>query len=220
MTFDPQVILGHLPAIGQALLMTLWLWGSGLVASIGLGLLIAVARRMGGPWLDVPLGVVVTVVRGVPFLVQVFLLYFGGPAIGLLLEQFTAGLLALSVFGGCYMSEVFRTGFRAVPRGHIEAGACVGLTPWQTLVRIVVPEMLVLVLPAGTNIAIGLLKETAVLSVISVPELTGVLSGIGSETYAFVEALLTLSLMYWGLVELCSRAGRLAERRLARFRFA
>lgn len=220
MTFDPQVILGNLPAIGNALLLTLWLWLAGLAASIALGLVIAVGRRMGGPALDIPLGILVQVVRGVPFLVQVFLLYFGGPAIGLLLEQFTAGLLALSLFGGCYMSEVFRTGFRAVPRGHIEAAECVGLTRWQALVRITVPEMLVLVLPAGANIAIGLIKETAVLSVISVPELTGVISGIGSETYAFVEALFTLSLVYWALVELCSRGGRLLERRLARFRFA
>ncbi len=220
MTIDPAVIIGNLPAIGRALLMTLWLWLAALAASTVLGLLVAVARRMGGPWLDLPLGVLVQVVRGVPFLVQIFLLYFGGPAIGIVLEQFTAGLLALSVFGGCYMSEVFRTGFRAVPRGHMEAAACVGLTRWQTLRRITVPEMLVLVLPAGTNIAVALIKETAVLSVISVPELTGVVSGIGSETYAFVEALFTLSLLYWALVELCARAGRLLERRLSRFRFA
>ena len=214
------VIAANLPAIGGALWMTLWLWLAGLAASIALGLLIAVARRLGGPLLDIPLGVLVQVVRGVPFLVQVFLLYFGGPAIGLVLEQFTAGLLALSVFGGAYMSEVFRTGFRAIPRGHLEAAACVGLSRWQALRRIAVPEMLVLVLPAGTNIAIGLIKETAVLSVISVPELTGVLSGIGSETYAFVQALFALSVLYWGLVEACSRAGRLLERRLSRFRFA
>ena len=220
MTLDPQVILGNLPAIGHALLMTLWLWLAGLAASVALGLLIAVARRMGGPLLDFPLGALVQLVRGVPFLVQVFLLYFGGPSIGLLLEQFTAGLLALALFGGCYMSEVFRTGFRAVPQGHLEAAACAGLSRWQALRRIAIPEMLVLVLPAGTNIAIGLIKETAVLSVISVPELTGVVSGIGSETYAFVEALFTLSLVYWALVELCSSAGRRLERRLSRFRFA
>ena len=220
MTFDYGVITAHLPAIGQALLMTILLWLAGLTASIVVGLAVAVARRMGGPLLDLPLGAAVQVVRGIPFLVQVFLLYFGGPAIGLVLEQFTAGLLALSLFGGAYMSEVFRTGFRAIPRGHLEAAECAGLSRWQTLRRIMVPEMLVLVLPAGINIAISLIKETAVLSVISVPELTGVLSGIGSETYAFVEALLTLSLVYWGLVEACSRAGRVLERRLSRFSFA
>jgi polar amino acid transport system permease protein len=219
-TFDISVITAHLPALGAALLMTVWLWLAGLAASIVLGLLIAVARLHGGPVANVTLGGCVQVIRGTPFLVQLFLLYFGGPYIGLSLDQLPAGLLALSVFGAAYMSEVFRTGLRAIPRGHLEAAACVGLTNWQTLRRITLPEMLVLVLPAGTNIAVGLIKETAVLSIISVPELTAVTSEIGSETYAFVQALTVLSLCYWLLVELCSRAGRAAERRLATFRIS
>ena len=220
MSFDPAVITANLPMLGMALLTTLWLWLAGLATAIVLGLLIAVARLHGGTVLNWALGGFVQIIRGTPFLVQLFLLYFGGPYLGLTLDQLPAGLLALSVFGACYMSEVFRTGLRAIPRGHLEAAACVGLTRWQTLRRIALPEMLVLVLPPGTNIAVGLIKETAVLSVISVPELTAVTSEIGSETYAFVEALTALSLCYWLLVELCSRAGQAAERRLARFGFA
>ena len=217
---NPAILLPYLPQLGWALLNTLWLWAAGLVAAIVLGLLIAVARLHGGAVVNWVLGVVVIVIRGTPFLIQLFLLYFGGPYVGLSLEQLPAGLLALSVFGACTMSEVFRTGLRAVPRGHLEAAECAGLNRWQTLWRITVPEMLVLVLPAGTNIAVGLIKETAVLSIISVPELTAVTSQIGSETYAFVEALTALSLCYWGLVELGSHAGRLMERRLSLFRFA
>lgn len=220
MSIDPAVLVPYLPALGRGALTTLWLWMAGLVLSVLVGLAIAVARWFGGPAVNLPLGAVVQVVRGTPFLIQLFLLYFGGPFVGLMLDQLPAGLLALTVFGGCYMSEVFRTGLRAVPRGHLEAAACVGLTRWQTLRRITVPEMLVLVLPPATNIAIGLLKETAVLSIISVPELTGVTREIGSDTYAFVESLGTLSLAYWALVELCARAGRAAERRLSTFRFA
>jgi len=219
-TFDPAIITAHLPALGMALLTTVWLWLVGLVASVILGLAIAVARLYGGLTISLTLGSFVQMIRGTPYLIQLFLLYFGGPAIGLTLEPFTAGILSLSVFGGCYMSEVFRTGLRAVPQGHIEAAECVGLTRLQTLRRIILPEMLVLVLPPATNIAVGLIKETAVLSIISVPELTAVVNEIGSETYAFVETLTALSLCYWGLVELCSRAGQAAERRLATFRFA
>ena len=217
---NPAILLPYLPQLGWALLNTLWLWAAGLVAAIVLGLLIAVARLHGGAVVNWVLGMIVIVIRGTPFLIQLFLLYFGGPYVGLSLEQLPAGLLALSVFGACTMSEVFRTGLRAVPRGHLEAAECAGLNRWQTLWRIRVPEMLVLVLPAGTNIAVGLIKETAVLSIISVPELTAVTSQIGSETYAFVEALTALSLCYWGLVELGSHAGRLMERRLSLFRFA
>ncbi len=220
MRFDPTVLVPYLPALGLALLTTAWLWLAGLAAAVVFGLLIAVARLHGGPAADRGLGALVQVVRGTPFLIQLFLLYFGGPYVGLTLGQLPAGLLALSVFGACTMSEVFRAGLRAVPRGHLEAAACVGLTRWQTLHRITLPEMLVLVLPPATNIAVSLVKETAVLSIISVPELTAVTSEIGSETYAFVEALGALSLCYWGLVELGGRAGRMAERRLASRRAA
>ena len=220
MSFDPSVVIPYLPAVGRGARLTVELWLAGLGASVVLGLAIAVARQFGGGAVNWVLGTVVQVVRGTPFLIQLFLLYFSGPRIGLTLDELPAGLLALSLFGACYMSEVFRAGLRAVPRGLGEAAESVGLSRWQTLRRITIPEMLVLVLPPGTNIAIGLIKETAVLSIISVPELTAVTSEIGSETYAFVEALTVLSLCYWALVEACSHAARLLERRLARFRFA
>lgn len=220
MTFDAGLILRYLPAVGEAALLTVELWAAGLAASIAIGLAVAIGRSY-GPWpLAVPLRILVDLVRGTPFLVQLFLLYFGGPFVGLTLERVPAGLLALSIFGGCYMSEVFRTGLRAIPPGHVEAAECVGLTRPQILRRIILPETLVLVLPAGFNIAVGLIKETAVISVIGVPELTATISGIGSETYAFVEALFLLSVCYWALVEACSRLGRFAEARLSTYRFA
>lgn len=220
MTFDIHLIASYLPSIGWAAIITIGLWLAALVASIVIGLCIAVARMHGGPVVETLLRALVGIIRGTPFLIQLFLLYFGGPHLGLFLDRLPAGLLALSLFGGCYMSEVFRTGIRAVPRGHIEAAECVGLSRLQILRRILVPEMLVLVLPAATNIAVGLIKETAVLSVIGVPELTAIISGIGSETYAFVEALTLLSLSYWALVEICSRAGRRIEQRLSTYGFA
>lgn len=220
MTFDLQLIQANLSAVASAMLLTLELWVVGLLASIVIGLAIAVARRYGGIVVDTLLRVFVETIRGTPFLIQLFLLYFGGPFIGLTLERLPTGLLALSIFGGCYMSEVFRTGFRSVPQGHIEAAECVGLSKAQILRRILLPEMLVLVLPAGVNIAVGLIKETAVLSIIGIPELTAVITGIGSETYAFVEALTLLSLCYWLLVALCARLGRFAEQRLSQYRFA
>ena len=113
--------------------------------------------------------------------------------------------------------EVFRSGFSSVPRGHLEAASCLGLTRWQAIRRVQLPQMLVLILPAMTNLAIVLSKETAVLSIVTVPELTFVLTGIGSATFAFVETLLVLSLCYLLLVELASSAGRWAERRVGRF---
>jgi polar amino acid transport system permease protein len=213
----------------SGLVNTCILWVVCSCLGAALGFLIAVARRYGPRPLDLLLQVYVEAIRGTPFLVQAYLLYFGGPylclALGdnpvcLTLDPFEAGILGLSVYGSAYYSELFRTGFNAVPRGHIEAAATVGLTQWQTLRRIILPEMTMLVLPSMVNMTILMLKETAVLSIISVKELKYQVDIIGNRDYAFVESFTILALVYWALVELCGWAGRLAETRLSRFRFA
>lgn len=104
-----------------------------------------------------------------------------------------------------------------MPRGHLEAAQCLGLSRWQVVSRVQFPQMLVLIVPALTNLIIVLSKETAVLSIVTVPELTFVLTGIGSETFAFIETLLVLCTCYLALVEFTSRVGAWAEARLARF---
>ena len=220
MKFDFALVASRLPEIFHALGVTLFVWVVGLIGACLFGFLVAVGRRYGPRWLDWALGAYVEVFRGTPFLIQLFLLYFGGPYVGLSLEPVPAGLLGLSVYGAAYFSEIFRAGFEAVPRGHVEAGECVGLSRAQIVRRILLPEMTMLVLPAVVNMAIALLKETAVMQVISVPELTSVVGNIGTEYYAFVEAFFLLALFYWGLVEICGWLGRLSETRLSRFRFA
>jgi polar amino acid transport system permease protein len=218
--FDFALVASRLPEIFHALGVTLFMWIVGLIGAGALGFLVAVARRFGPRWLNTALGACVELFRGTPFLIQLFLLYFGGPYVGLSLNAIPAGLLGLSVYGAAYFSEIFRAGFEAVPRGHVEAGECVGLSRAQIVRRILLPEMTMLVLPAAVNMAIILLKETAVMSVITVPELTLTISAIGTEFYAFVESLFLLALFYWGLVEICGWLGRLSETRLSRFRFA
>ena len=217
MTFDVGLLITKAPDILNALGVTIMAWLIGLVGACVIGFAVAVARRYGPRWLNGLLFAYVEVFRGTPFLVQLFLLYFGGPYAGLSLDALPAGLLALSVYGGAYFSEVFRLGFEGVPRGHVEAAECVGFSRGQIVARILLPEMAVLVLPASVNLAVVLLKETSVLSIITVQELTFTASAIGTEFYAFVEALSVLALGYWGLVEIAAALGRVAERRLARF---
>ena len=220
MNFDYALVASKLPEIFHALGVTLMVWIVSLIGACLLGFVVAVARRFGPRWVDWPLGGYVELFRGTPFLIQLFLLYFGGPYAGLSLDAIPAGVLALSVYGGAYFSEIFRTGFEAVPPGHVEAAECVGLGRRQIVLRILLPEMTMLVLPASINMSIILLKETAVMSVITVPELTLTISAIGTEFYAFVESLFLLALFYWGLVEICGWLGRIGERKLSRFRFA
>ncbi|MBB3387802.1 polar amino acid transport system permease protein [Rhizobium sp. BK275] len=219
MTFDINVLIGQWPAIVSGAGVTIMIWILGTIAAAVVGFLMAVARQYGGMLIDKALGAVVTVLRGTPFLIQIFLVYYGGPFVGLDLDPLPAGLIGLSIYGAAYFSEIFRSGFQAVPRGHIEAGECVGLTQGQIVRRILLPEMTMLVLPPSVNMVVILMKETAVLSIITVPELTATLSAIGSQQYAFVEALSALALFYWVLVEVTGWLGNLAETKLSRFRF-
>jgi polar amino acid transport system permease protein len=220
MTLDFGLLLAELPAILSGLTVTVAIWISATVGGFVLGFVVAAARRYGPRPLDWALRLVVEVLRGTPFLVQIFLLYFGGPFVGLRLDPVPAGLLGLTLYGAAYFSEIFRAGFEAVPKGHIEAAECVGFGRLQIIRRILLPEMTMLVLPQCVNMAIILIKETAVLSIITVPEMTLVIGAIGSQQYAFVEAMFLLALFYWALVEICGWLGRVSERKLSKFRFA
>lgn len=217
MIFDPKIITDHLDDIGSGFLVTLGTWSSGVALGIVLGMLIAVAQIFGNNLVRAPLRVFIELIRSTPFLVQLFLVYYGGPSFGLSLDPIPAGILGLGVYGSVYFAEIFRSGFDSVARGQLEAADCLGITRLQCIWRIQVPQMLVIILPALINMITVLCKETAVLSIITIPELTMVLTGIGSETFAFVETLLMLCIGYLILVELCSRLGMFLESRVGRF---
>ncbi len=211
-----SVVAETLWAVARGLPYTVLIWLAAVATGLIAGILVAIARHFGPAPLNVALLTVVEVVRGIPFLVQAFLLYFGGPFIGLDLTPLVAGWLSLSIYAAAYFSEVFRAGFRAIPPGHVEAARLLGLNTRQTVSRILLPEMALGVLPALANLAVILIKETAVLSIITVPELTFTVSGVGSATFAFAQTTLALALGYWFLVELTAWAARRLERTIAR----
>ncbi|RON02438.1 amino acid ABC transporter permease [Pseudomonas brassicacearum] len=217
MIFDPTIITGHLGDIGEGFLVTLGTWSSGVLLGLLLGMVIAVAQLFGNNLVRAPLRVFIEMIRSTPFLVQLFLVYYGGPSFGLSLDPIPAGILGLGIYGSVYFAEIFRTGFESVARGQLEAADCLGISRLQCITRIQIPQMLVIILPALVNLVTILCKETAVLSIITIPELTMVLTGIGSETFAFVETLLVLCIGYLLLVEACSRLGMLLEARVGRF---
>ena len=216
MSFDFAVILAKGPQILSGLGVTILIWIVGTFFSVVLGFLVATARRFGGRLVDIALTLPIEVLRGTPFLVQIFLLYFGGPYIGLRLDPITAGLLGLSIYGAAYYAEIFRAGYQSVPPGHVEAADCVGFSRQQTILYVLLPEMALLVMPPSLNMAVILLKETALLSLITVPEMTMTVSAIGSQQYAFVESLVVLAVVYWALVELANYLGRVTERKLSK----
>jgi polar amino acid transport system permease protein len=214
MQFDLAVLVDYWPQLATGFGLTLLTWIAGTLLGVTLGFAIALLQTIPGTVHRAVIRVYTDVVRGVPFLVQLFLVYYGGPHVGIRGEALTVGIVMLGIYGSPYFSEIFRASFRAVPQGQIEAARTVGLSRASIVLRIILPQMLVVALPALVNMAIVTLKESTVLSIITVPELTFQVSGISSDTFAFAECFLLLALVYWGLVELTMALGKAAEQRV------
>jgi polar amino acid transport system permease protein len=215
MNFD--VLVQYAPALFGGLTVTLYCWLLGGALGLALGFGVSLASRSQSRFVRWPLRGYIETLRGTPFLLQLFVLYAGGPSIGLRLSATAAGIVGLGLYSSAYFAEIFRAGFGAVPIGQIEAAASVGMTPVDILRRISLPTALVSSLPAIVNMLIVLSKETVVLSIITVPELMYQAQTMAAETFTAFEAIFALALFYWALVESASRAGAWAERRAAFF---
>ena len=213
---DLSIFVEYGPRLLAGFRLTILCWLLGTVFGAALGLLIAVAQRYGGRVVRRLLQAYVELIRGTPFLVQLFLLYYGGPMIGLRLDPLPAGLLGLTIYGSPYFSEIFRSAFRAVPNGLIEAGRAIGMSEMAIVRRILLPVGLVSALPALVNFSIILTKETVILSIVTVPELMYQTQYMATMTFTFLEGYFTLALFFWAFVEVISRLGRRLERRLTR----
>ena len=206
------------PALLRGLGMTIFCWLVGTVFAMALGFVLALVQRSVTAWpVQWLLRGYVEFIRGTPFLVQLFVLYYGGPLIGLRLDALPAGILGLTLYGSAYFAEIFRAGFNAVPKGQIEAARAMGFAPGTILRRVEVPAMLVSALPALVNFAIILTKETVILSMITVPEIMFATGKMMAETFAFAESLLVLALFFWAFVEVISRTGRWLEHRATHY---
>ena len=204
------------PALLRGFGYTVLCWALGTVLGMALGLVIALVRHYGPRWLGWIIQIYIEIIRGTPFLVQLFVLYYGGPLVGLRLDALPAGLLGLTIYGSPYFAEIFRAGFRAVAPGQIEAARAIGMAESTIVRRILLPLSLVSALPALINFSIILTKETVILSIITVPELMYQVSRMSAETFRFVEANLVLALFFWALVETISRVGRRLEARVTK----
>jgi len=211
-----RLLVEYGPALLGGLAMTIWCWACGAVLGLLLGAVVALLYRGPAPLRWVLRGTI-DIVRGTPFLVQLFLLYSGGPSIGLRLEAIPAGIIALGIYSAAYFAEVFRGGFVAVPRGQVEAAESLGMSPASILLRVEVPTMLVPIMPALVNVLITLTKETVILSIITVPELMYQVETMAAETFAAFQAIAAMAVLYWLLVEAVAWAGRRAEYRVTRF---
>lgn len=213
MQFD--AVLERLPLFLNGTLQTLWLSTSAFALALVIGLGLALARLSRRRTLSLGSRMVTDLVRGIPALVLVLLIYFGVPQLGFDLGSGWSGIIALGVNSGAYVGESFRAGIQAVDVGQTEAARSVGMSHGQAMRRVILPQALRIVIPPVTNEATVLLKGTSLLSVISITELTRVGTQVMTLTFRPIEAFLTVGLIYLVLNTIVSQASLRLERRLA-----
>ena len=158
----------------------------------------------------------VSLIRGTPLLVQIFVIYFALPQIDIVLPAIVCGLIALSLNYGAYMTEIFRAGIQAVPTGQREAARALGIEEGRVFRRIVLPQAFRVVTPAIGNEFIAMLKDSALVSVISVHETLWISQRLGRSSFEPMTALLIAAVVYWVLTVIFTFFQARLERRMAR----
>ncbi|MDO5756075.1 MAG: amino acid ABC transporter permease [Rhodobacterales bacterium] len=193
---DIELMLRVYPFFLQAALVTVQLSVLTCILGLACGALGAAMRLSRLAPLRWIAATYVSLFRGTPALIQVFILYFGGPQIGIQLDAFTAGTIALGVNIGAYMTETIRGAILSVDRGQTEAARTLGMSKWQTMRKVVLPQAArMMIRPLGVNIN-ALIKGTALLAPISVVELTQTAQRFIGSTYKPFEMFLMAGVLY------------------------
>lgn len=180
-----------------------WTALTALLASVGAtvwGCTLFLVRLAGGKWGAGTVDAYVQALRNIPVLLPIYLIYFGLPLIGLPWPAVACGGLALVLQNGAYVSEILRGSFKAIDRVQFDAARSLGLSPWHTFRKITLPQVLVYSIPSLGNQVVLLLKDTSLLSAISVTELTMQAKLLTEQTGAAYEAFIVVAVLYLVLV--------------------
>jgi polar amino acid transport system permease protein len=191
------VIIPYYNVLLTGAFWTLILWGCSSFLSIVGGIPLALANISRNKILQKGSGFFIWLFRGTPLLLQLFLIYFGLPQVGLNLSPILAGIIGLSIHYAVYNSDVMRAGIVAIDRGQQEASRSLGLSHFQTLRKVLIPQALRNVTPAIGNNLIALLKESSLVSIITVPELTLSAQWAISETFRPFEFYVAAGVLYY-----------------------
>ncbi|EPY13329.1 amino acid ABC transporter permease [Paenibacillus alvei] len=162
-----------------------------------IGLVVAVARLKGNKFIRNVARIYVSIIRGTPVLVQIFIIYYGLPDFGITLGPLNAAFISLSINISAYLSETFRGAILAVSSGQTEAAQSLGLTPWQTMWRVVLPQAARVAIPPMGNTFIGMLKETSLVSIVTVTELLRTAQLLIAQYYVAMPFFIAIAIMYW-----------------------
>lgn len=194
--FDWQFAREILPRLLDASLTTIGIALAGFAIAVVLGLFLAIGRRSRLRWLSWPITGLIEFVRSTPLLIQVYFLFYVFPNYGLNLSAMQAGIIGIALHYACYIAEVYRAGLDAVPRSQWEAVTALNMKPWTAYRDVILPQALRPVLPALGNYLISILKDTPVLSAITVVEIMQRAKNIGSESFRYLEPITMVGLFF------------------------
>lgn len=197
--FDFGWLVQYLPVLVKGIAITLELIAVGALLGLALGTACAWARALGPTWLRNIVAIYVELVRNTPFLIQLFFIFFGLPSLGLQLSELQAANLAMVFNLGAYSAEIIRAGIQATPKGQFEAGASLGMRPFEVFWYVVLAPSLQRIWPALSSQVVIVMLGSAVVSQIAAEDLTFAANFIQSRTFRAFEAYTVSTLIYLAL---------------------
>lgn len=194
--FDWNFAWSILPDLLRASLNTVIITLAGFAIAVVLGLFLAIARRSRYFWLSWPATGLIEFIRSTPLLIQVYFLFYVFPNYGINLTALQAGILGIALHYACYTAEVYRAGLDAVPRAQWEAVTALNISPTIAYRDIILPQALRPIIPALGNYLVAMLKDTPVLSAITVVEIMQQAKNIGSESFRYLEPITMVGLFF------------------------
>ncbi|WP_137113542.1 ectoine/hydroxyectoine ABC transporter permease subunit EhuD [Mesorhizobium sp. GR13] len=204
--------LSILPILLIGLRTTILVMLAGFAIALLLGLVFALLRRSPLALISWPAIAVIEFLKNTPLLMQLFFLYFVLPQYGVVLPAFWTGCAALGLQYAAYMSEVYRAGLEAIPKGQWEAATALNLSKARTYGVIVIPQMIPRITPAIGNYLVSMMKDTPILSTITVVEMLNLANRIGDRTFEYLVPLSMVGLIFLVLTSFCSLLLRGIER--------
>ena len=215
MDFSVEAALAALPALLRATGTNIAIAAAAMALALAGGIFLTILRSLKIAPVNLAIGVVISFIRGTPVLIQIFLFYYGLPALGLQLDPLTAGICAIAFNSTIFISEIMRGGLADMDPGPVEAAIALGLKARAIWGKVVIPQLLLRILPPLVNEATVILKGTALLSVITVVELFRTAQQISATTFRPFETMLAAAAIILVLNVLVSQFGGMLERRLA-----
>ena len=205
----------YVPLLLRGALVTIEISAASMAIAIGLGLLLAVLRVFAPRAVSWTVISFIEVIRGTPLLIQLFIIFYGLPSVGIRFSPLWAAVIGLGINYAAYEAENYRAGIQSIPRGQLDAALALGLTRLQTIRKIILPQAVRLVIPPVTNDFIALLKDSSLVSVITMVELTKMYGELAATNYDYIGIGLLTAAIYFVLGLPIARLSRVLEARLA-----